>query len=72
MSRMQIIAEIKSYAALGTLQTGSPEAIRRRINTLSDIEYAAQEARELLEAALDAAEERASTAHKQQEAAGHE
>jgi hypothetical protein len=59
MTKAQLIARIKDYAPAGVLQTGTPDALRRRIASLADIEYAAQEVRELLEAALEQAEDRA-------------
>lgn len=50
MSKQSLIAEITSYKT-GFLKSAS--SIQRRIRDLADIEHAAQEAREALEATLD-------------------
>ena len=63
----KIIEKINSLAEKSNLKNEAPEEIRIRLHALSEIVFAANKARELLEAALDAAEERASTAHQQQE-----
>lgn len=52
LTKTEILRALKSYAADGTLKTAGREALQRRIQTLADIEYAAQEAREQLEATL--------------------
>nr|EIU2716058.1 hypothetical protein [Pseudomonas aeruginosa]EIU2863651.1 hypothetical protein [Pseudomonas aeruginosa] len=50
MSKESLIREIKNYSTGFLRNAGS---MQRRINDLADIEHAAQEAREALEAAMD-------------------
>lgn len=57
MTKNQIISHIRAYATEGVLKTANSEALQRRIQALADIEYAAQEAREQLEASLIEREE---------------
>ena len=57
MTKNQIISHIRAYATEGALKTANSEALQRRIQALADIEYAAQEAREQLEASLIEREE---------------
>lgn len=50
MTKEQLLLAIKGYSKCFLKNAGS---IQRRINCLADIEFAAQEAREALEAAFD-------------------
>lgn len=52
LDKRKVIEYLRGCAVPGLLKTGTVEALERRIHLLNEIEMAAQEAREALEAAI--------------------